>query len=86
MTGKLRPLAKCRVPDMPQLRASIQLDVRRCMRTLSAARVPMVDVANALDVHRRTLYRWADGELLPDPVQIAGLRWLTAQWSRKAGT
>lgn len=84
MTAKVRPLAKCRVPDMAQLREQIRLDVRRCMVSLSAAGLPAIDLAYMLGVSRSTLYRWRNGDELPDPVQLEQLRALAAQVTRKA--
>ena len=84
MSLKLRPLARCRVPDMAQLRDQIRLDVRRCMASLSAAGCPAIDVAYLVGVSRSTLYRWRNGDELPDPVQLELLRSLAAQVTKRA--
>ena len=69
---------------MAHLRESIRLDVRRCMATLAVAGCPAIDVAYLVGVSRSTLYRWRNGDELPDPVQLELLRSLAAQVSRKA--
>jgi hypothetical protein len=82
---KLRPLARCCVPDMTQLRDAIRLDVRRCMASLGAAGCPAIDVAYLIGVSRSTLYRWRNGAELPDPIQLELLRSLAGQVTRRVG-
>jgi transcriptional regulator with XRE-family HTH domain len=83
--SRFRPIARCRVPDLAHLRETIRLDVRRCMATLAAAGCPAIDLAYLVGVSRSTLYRWRNGDELPDPVQLATLRALAAEVSgRKA--
>jgi transcriptional regulator with XRE-family HTH domain len=73
---------------MAQLREDIRLDVRRCMASLATAGCPAIDVAYLVGVSRSTLYRWRNGDELPDPVQLATLRALAAEVAgrKAAGT
>ncbi len=86
MSDKLRPLAKCRVPDLARFADQTRVEVRRCMAALQADDWSAVDIAESVGVSRRTLYRWRNGSELPDVAQFYALKSLAAECSAKRRT
>lgn len=87
MPATLRPLSRCRVPDLGQFREHCRLEVRRCMATLQADGWSGIDIAESVGASRSTLYRWRSGAELPDYAQFLALKSLAAECAnqRKAG-
>lgn len=83
---RLRPLAKCGVPDLAKWEHAVASEVRGILALLAASGVAMVDVGAAVGVARRTLYRWRTGEDSIPAAKLLALRALVGERARKVGT
>ena len=83
---KLRPLARCGVPDAAKWDRLVCSEVRGLLAALAGAGVSMVDVGVSIGVGRRTLYRWRTGEDAIPAKKLLALRALAGERARKVGT
>lgn len=81
--GKPKGLAKCRVPGMAQFADGVRAEVRRCMTQLQTDGWAAVEIAEYIGTSRRTLYRWRNGDELPNVAEYFSLKELAAEFSGK---
>lgn len=69
---------KCGGSERAHLAEKARLEVRRCVSQLQTDDWTCIEIAEYLDVSRRTLNRWCSGDVLPDIVQYESLKLLAA--------
>jgi hypothetical protein len=80
------PLAKARVPDLDHWGREVAREVRELCAQLGGAGWDFVDIAEAIQAGRNSLYEWRLGARDMPAKKLLALRALAAEHARRTGS